>query len=79
MAGRQDVDNTGLDYVVKVPYNGTGMTGGDPLTENLNIWYEACVALSLSSPDAKNSEARGAASLIGASTNCHRPVTSRGR
>lgn len=29
-----------LNYVVKVEYNGTGATGGDPLKENLNIWYE---------------------------------------
>ena len=43
MAG-EHVDLTGLDYVVKVPYNGTGMAGGDPLTEDLNIWYEACCA-----------------------------------
>lgn len=54
MAGREGVDIPGVDYVVKVPYNGTGMTGGDPLTENLNLWYEACVALSSPSPDAKN-------------------------
>ena len=35
-------DGTNLDdnYIVKVPYNGTGPSGGDPLTENLNIWYE---------------------------------------
>ncbi|TDZ10295.1 Ammonium transporter 1 [Colletotrichum sidae] len=29
-----------LDYVRLVPYNGSGPTGGDSLTENLNIWYE---------------------------------------
>ncbi|KAI0482262.1 hypothetical protein GGR56DRAFT_619219 [Xylariaceae sp. FL0804] len=29
-----------LDYVVKAPYNGTIPTGGDSLTQNLNIWYE---------------------------------------
>lgn len=37
------VDGVDLDdyYVVKItPYNGTGPTGGDSLTENLNIWYE---------------------------------------
>ena len=34
------VDLDALDYVVKVPYNGTGATGGDSLTEDLNIWYE---------------------------------------
>ncbi|CAK7229298.1 ammonium transporter Amt1 [Sporothrix bragantina] len=37
------IDGVNLDdlYVVKVTYNGTGMTGGDSLTEDLNIWYEA--------------------------------------
>lgn len=34
------VDLDALDYVVKVPYNGTGATGGDSLTQDLNIWYE---------------------------------------
>ncbi len=34
------IDLDALDYVVKVPYNGTGPSGGDSLTENLNIWYE---------------------------------------
>jgi hypothetical protein len=34
------VDLDALDYIVKVPYNGTIATGGDSLTENLNIWYE---------------------------------------
>ena len=40
MAVIDGVDLDGLDYVVKVPYNGTGATGGDPMTDNLNIWYE---------------------------------------
>lgn len=36
------VDGVDLDtqYVVKVPYNGTEPTGGDPLQNNLNIFYE---------------------------------------
>ena len=34
------IDLDALDYVVKVPYNGTGPSGGDSLTQNLNIWYE---------------------------------------
>lgn len=40
------IDGMNLDaYVVKVTYNGTGMDGGDSLTENLNIWYEvSCLA-----------------------------------
>jgi hypothetical protein len=40
MAVIDGIDLDGLDYVLKVPYNGTGATGGDPITENLNIWYE---------------------------------------
>ena len=40
MAVPEDVDLDALNYVVKVPYNGTGATGGDSMTENLNIWYE---------------------------------------
>lgn len=37
------VDGIDLDeyYITKVPYNGTGATGGDSVTENLNIWYES--------------------------------------
>lgn len=37
------IDGVNLDheYVVKIAYNGSGPTGGDSLTENLNIWYEA--------------------------------------
>ena len=38
------VDLDALDYVVKVPYNGTGATGGDSLTEDLNIWYEVSLS-----------------------------------
>lgn len=34
------VDLDSLDYVVKAPFNGSGAAGGDPLTENVNIWYE---------------------------------------
>ncbi|CAN8099487.1 unnamed protein product [Discula destructiva] len=38
------IDGVDLDqeYVLRVAtYNGTGPTGGDSLTENLNIWYES--------------------------------------
>ncbi|KAK3941510.1 ammonium transporter [Diplogelasinospora grovesii] len=35
------VDLNNLDYVILVPYNGTGNTGGNPLTDDLNIWYES--------------------------------------
>lgn len=37
------IDGVDLDeeYVMRVAtYNGTGPTGGDSLTEDLNIWYE---------------------------------------
>jgi ammonium transporter, Amt family len=34
------IDLDSLNYTTLVPYNGTGPTGGDSLTENLNIWYE---------------------------------------
>lgn len=34
------VDLDSLDYIVKAPFNGSGDAGGDPLTEDLNIWYE---------------------------------------
>ncbi|KIH95149.1 ammonium transporter [Sporothrix brasiliensis 5110] len=40
MATIDGVDLDDLPYVLKVPYNGTGSTGGDALTDNLNIWYE---------------------------------------
>lgn len=40
MAVIDGVDLDDLDYIVQVPYNGTGATGGDALTDNLNIWYE---------------------------------------
>ncbi len=35
-----DHAHEGLDYVVLVPFNGTGATGGDPLVDNFNIWYQ---------------------------------------
>lgn len=39
------IDGVDLDeiYVLKVPYNGTGENGGDPMVDNLNIWYEVCL------------------------------------
>lgn len=36
----EGVDLDALNYIIKYPYNGTGPTGGDSLTEDLNIWYE---------------------------------------
>ena len=38
----EGVDLDALNYTIHVPYNGTGPTGGDPLKDNLNIWYEVC-------------------------------------
>ncbi|KAL7629293.1 ammonium transporter Amt1 [Parahypoxylon ruwenzoriense] len=37
----EGVDLDALNYIIKVPYNGTGATGGDSLYDNLNIWYES--------------------------------------
>ena len=33
--------NQDLNYVPLDPYNGTTMTGGDSLTQNLNVYYES--------------------------------------
>ncbi len=35
-----DVDLNALNYTIKVPYNGTDMTGGDSLNADLNIFYD---------------------------------------
>ena len=32
-------DLDGLNYTILVPYNGTVPTGGDSLTEDLNLFY----------------------------------------
>lgn len=40
MAVIDGINLDALDYVVKVPYNGTGATGGNSITDDLNIWYE---------------------------------------
>jgi len=37
MADTKPADN---NFIVLVPYNGTGATGGNPLVDNLNIWYQ---------------------------------------
>ena len=34
------VDLDALNYTVKVPYNGSIMTGGDSLNADLNIFYD---------------------------------------
>lgn len=41
----EGVDLDALSYIIKIPYNGTGPTGGDSLTEDLNIWYEVSRSL----------------------------------
>jgi hypothetical protein len=47
MSDTDNIDLAHLDYVVKVPYNGSGETGGNPLEDNLNIWYEVRVTREL--------------------------------
>ncbi|KAI4123297.1 MAG: hypothetical protein LQ347_006212 [Umbilicaria vellea] len=34
------VDMSQLNYTTLIPYNGTVATGGDSLTQNLNVFYE---------------------------------------
>jgi ammonium transporter, Amt family len=41
MAGTDSPDLDALNYVPLQPYNGTIPTGGDSLTQNLNVWYES--------------------------------------
>lgn len=40
MADTKPTDN---NFIVLVPYNGTGATGGNPLVDDLNIWYQVCL------------------------------------
>ena len=35
-------DLANLNYTTLQPYNGTVSTGGDSLTQDLNIYYEVC-------------------------------------
>ena len=37
------VDLDALNYTVKVPYNGTIMTGGDSLHDDLNVFYDVSI------------------------------------
>lgn len=37
-------DLAALNYTILVPYNGTIATGGDSLTDNLNIFYTVSTA-----------------------------------
>ena len=34
------IDLDALNYTIKVPYNGTSMTGGDSLHADLNVFYD---------------------------------------
>jgi Amt family ammonium transporter len=45
------VDLDALNYTIKVPYNGTVMTGGDSLNANLNIFYDVSLPPSQSALD----------------------------
>lgn len=38
------VDMSQLNYTTLIPYNGTVATGGDSLTQNLNVFYEVCLS-----------------------------------
>lgn len=40
------VDLANLNYTVLEPYNDTVPTGGDSLTQNLNVYYEVCYSSS---------------------------------
>lgn len=52
-----DGQNLDDDYVVRIsPYNGTGPTGGDSLTQDLNIWYEVSCLIPSTSPHPRDSE-----------------------
>jgi hypothetical protein len=44
MSDLPDLNN--LNYTVLIPYNGTGDTGGDPLTQDLNDFYNVRSLLS---------------------------------
>lgn len=37
------IDLNALNYTIKVPYNGSIMTGGDSLHADLNIFYDVCL------------------------------------
>ena len=42
------IDLDALNYTIKVPYNGSIMTGGDSLNADLNIFYDVSFSPSLS-------------------------------
>ena len=36
------LENNDLNYVKLIPYNGTSPTGGNSLTEDLNVYFQVC-------------------------------------
>ena len=38
------IDLGALNYTEQVPYNGTIPTGGNSLTQDLNVYYDVCLA-----------------------------------
>ena len=36
------LEGAGADYTAHLPYNGTVASGGDSLTQDLNVFYEVC-------------------------------------
>jgi hypothetical protein len=38
------IDLDALNYTIKVPYNGSIMTGGDSLNADLNIFYDVSLS-----------------------------------
>lgn len=38
------VDLSELNHTTLIPYNGTIATGGNSLTQNLNVFYEVCLS-----------------------------------
>jgi hypothetical protein len=47
------IDLDALNYTIKVPYNGTSMTGGDSLHADLNIFYDVSLPLPNSRPNTR--------------------------
>ena len=40
----EGIDLDALNYTIKVPYNGSIMTGGDSLNADLNIFYDVSLS-----------------------------------
>ena len=43
----EGIDLGALNYTEQVPYNGTVPTGGDSLTNDLNVYYDVCFGTEL--------------------------------